>query len=62
MTLWTDAALWTVIAVVGVVLLAFLWWVLSDLILATIELPFAETLARWRQRLGRSGDDANAEA
>ncbi len=60
----SNAVVWGLVTVVVVIFAALLWWALSDLVLATIELPFSETLARWRQRVGRSGDDpsANAEA
>ena len=56
--------LWVVVVVSAVLLIALLWWALSDLFLATIELPFSETLARWRQRVGNSDETPtpNAEA
>lgn len=55
--------LWVVVAVAAVLLIALLWWALSDLFLATIELPFSETFARWRQRRSQEEDPSpNAEA
>jgi len=53
-------ASWTVGAVVGGALaVAFLWWALADLFLATFELPFGDALERWRQRLGMRGNRDN---
>jgi hypothetical protein len=56
---WTLAA-----AVGGALAAAFLWWALADLLLATFEVPFGDTLDRWRQRFGMRRDrgDGNADA
>lgn len=55
MSFWNEAAVWWVgIGVGGVSVVAFLWWSLSDLVLAYVDLPFSETLARWRRRADKA--------
>jgi hypothetical protein len=51
MSFWNETALWWVsLGVGGVSVVAFLWWSLSDLVLAYVDVPFSETVARWRRR------------
>jgi hypothetical protein len=51
------------VVVVGSVFTAvILWWALADLFHATMELPFAALLERWRHRAWLSRDERGGDA